>query len=186
MKYSVAVECNFSVEIEIPDGLTSHEIDEFAEKEVKECLPTNVDDWFYDFEYRRPKGIDEFPEPPESFWVTIDKFTVVTNGHLILLKNCPIRPDFQVSWLKKDASAFIKIFDSDYKSLPLHLGWFQAKYAKPFEKLGVKVLGKDKISPGYIFWENQLIAVLMPCETKNNNLNLESLMQFAVHKKLGV
>lgn len=162
------INIQYSEDVEIPEGLTAAEIDDYIAKFVADRVSGHADDWEWEWGYGEtpPIGIDEQPRPPDSYWKQISGVEVATNGFCVLLKLCPIGINPIWPWEKiteDTALAIKKLLAVDYRALPLHLGYFNAEIVADFLELdNIQVRGENIFSVGYILQNDKLLAVLMP------------------------
>lgn len=169
-----------TVEVEIADfTLTNDEI----ESKMNSILSKNAPDdgeildsdyeWFGDDCEPKPKGCESIP--PDNCWVEIDGRGWATNGWCLVSSDAPVIENDGLipAWHPANAELKIAIKNliSGNKMRQRHLGYFHRRFAIIAQIPGIEVYG-DKLSPGYCWVGDRLIAIVMP--TKVNESGYES------------
>lgn len=153
--------------------LTEKELQAFKEGCIRKVIEQvidreNLENEYIDAEWDTEiKTIEQSPEPPEHFSVGIKEARWVGNGIMFYNEHCKIRVKNTRSWknLSEDSvlrQAFLEAIEKASLDLPLHLGTFDGSFWNLREIPDLRVVGKDKHSPAYLYSGDVLWVVLMP------------------------
>jgi hypothetical protein len=169
--------------IDITDNtLTRSEISKIADKALDNVNPEDAaTDAYWEWDLP-PVAKGEASAPPIDYYQETPFGRAATNGHIILFERSPIAAKTDEAWIDftERTINITKLIDSDFCSLPLHQGLFAAVF-EPFRKIkGLKVLGKDALSPAHLVVDGNIIAVIMPVQLKGEP---KTVFQFNKERK---
>jgi hypothetical protein len=173
------------VEIDIPDNSFSiieieNKIDSlFSENAPENCEILESDYSYFGCESPIPKGCGLTPD--DDCWVNIDGQDWATNGWCAVTKKCPpvndgnvLNPWIKASEVKEDLTTFVQTISPSQRK---HSGYFYRR-SLPLQEIGCAVYGDSPTSPGLCFFEDTLIAIVMPVRLSDKNANADELFKF--------
>ena len=156
---------DFSLTAEQIDAHLTDVIESVKDKEFEWKTTENIECEWLDEPMLKVQIPDEYYYPFGDTWFA-------TNGFSCFAKDSPIvfdlnRPFFSPT--SRIVESIKYLLDVDFRSLPLHYGYFQ-KEVEAFKQLpNLEVRGDDSRKAGYFISNKKLIAVIMPLHKKDNN-----------------